>query len=150
MYLTQTGRTGWDPFGELRRLQSEMNRLFEGAGPHPGARAPASVYPPVNLWLGSDSIVVTAELPGLSTEDVELTTHEDTLTIRGERRQTEDAGRAGWHRRERPHGTFSRTIGLPFRVDPDQVQARFENGVLEVQMQRPEADRPRKIAIQGG
>src|SRR3546814_19417779 len=97
--------------------------------------------------MGDSSVVGTAELPGLSAEDVELTIREDTLTMRGERHQVEEAEHAGWHRRERPYGTFSRTIGLPFRVDPDQVQAKFENGVIEVEMQRPEADRPRNIAI---
>ena len=90
-----------------------------------------------------------AGYPRLSAEDVDLTIREDVLTMRGERRQAEEAEHAGWHRRERPYGTFSRTIGLPFRVDPDRVQAKFENGVLEVEMQRPEADRPRKIAING-
>ncbi|KZD07336.1 Hsp20/alpha crystallin family protein [Oceanibaculum pacificum] len=145
MQLTQMGRTGWDPFAEMRQLQADMNRLFDNAGVFPAAQA----YPPVNLWIGDSSVVVTAELPGLSAEDVELTIREDTLTISGERRQAEEAEHAGWHRRERPHGVFSRTIGLPFRVDPDQVQAKFDNGVLEVEMQRPEADRPRKIAING-
>ena len=138
MQLTQIGRTGRDSFAEMRQLQTEMNRLFDNAGVFPAVQ----VYPPVNLWIGDSSVVVTAELPGLSAEDVDL-------TMRGERRQAEEAEHAGWHRRERPYGTFSRTIGLPFRVDPDRVQAKFENGVLEVEMQRPEADRPRKIAING-
>jgi len=145
MQLTQIGRTGRDSFAEMRQLQTEMNRLFDNAGVFPAVQ----VYPPVNLWIGDSSVVVTAELPGLSAEDVDLTIREDVLTMRGERRQAEEAEHAGWHRRERPYGTFSRTIGLPFRVDPDQVQAKFENGVLEVEMQRPEADRPRKIAING-
>ena len=145
MQLTQTGRTGWNPFAEMRQLQANMNRLFDNAGAFPAAQA----YPPVNFWIGDNSVVVTAELPGLSAKDVDLTIREDTLTISGERRQAEGAEHAGWHRRERLHGIFSRAIGLPFRVDPDQVQAKFDNGVLEVEMQRPKADRPRKIAING-
>ena len=145
MSFTQFSRPDWDPFAEMRRLQAEMNRLFEGTADAPTA----GVYPPVNLWLGDDSVVVTTELPGLSAEDVDLTVREDTLTIRGERRPDEKAERAEWHRRERPYGTFSRTIGLPFRVDPDQIQAQFDNGLLQVEMRRPEADRPRRIAING-
>jgi HSP20 family protein len=144
MLLTQMGRTGWDPFADLRQLQAQMNRLFEAPG-----IATARGYPPVNLWLGDNSVVVTAELPGLSADDVELTVRQDTLVIRGQRPEDADAEGADWHRRERPRGAFSRVIGLPFRVDPDRIQARFQNGVLEVEMQRPEADRPRRIAING-
>lgn len=146
MLLSQMGRTGWDPFAEVRRLQSEMNRLFDGTGAFPAAQA----YPPINLWIGEGSVVVTAELPGPSAEDIDLTIREDTLTVRGERHQAPEAEGADWHRRERPLGAFTRTVALPFRVDPDQVQARFENGLLEVEMQRPEADRPRKIRINSG
>lgn len=138
-------RTGWDPFTEMRRFQAEMNRMLDSVGGFPTAQS----YPPVNVWLGDNSVVVTAELPGLSPEDVDVSTQEDVLTIRGERRYADEAGQADWHRRERPYGTFSRTIALPFRVDPNQVQARFQNGLLEVEMQRPEKDRPHKIAING-
>lgn len=146
MVFTQFGRPGWDPFAEMRRLQADMNRLFEGAGAYPVPRA----YPPVNLWLGDDSVVVTAELPGLSSDDINLAVREDTLTIEGERKApTADEG-ASWHRRERPFGTFSRSIELPFRVDPDRVKARFDNGVLEVELQRPKEDLPRRIAINAG
>jgi HSP20 family protein len=122
-----------------------MNRVFDNASPYPATDA----YPSVNLWLGDNSVVVTAELAGLSAEDVDLTIRQDTLTIRGQRGKIKDADKVGWHRRERPYGEFSRTIVLPFRVDPDRVDARFDNGVLEIEMQRPEADRPRKIAING-
>ena len=145
MLFSDIGRPGWDPFAEMRRLQTEMNRLFDATESFPAA----GVYPPINLWLGDGSVVVTTELPGLSAEEVDLTIRDDTLTIRGERRPDEKAERAGWHRRERPYGAFSRTVGLPFRVDPDHVQARFENGLLQVEMHRPEAERPRRIAING-
>lgn len=138
------GRTGWDPFTAMRQLQAEMSRLLDEPGPFMAARA----FPPVNLWIGDDSVVVTAELPGLSAEDVELSVEDDTLTIKGERRIGEQAAEAGWHRRERPHGAFARAIALPFRVDPDQVDARFEHGLLEIELRRPEADRPRRIAIE--
>jgi HSP20 family protein len=161
MMLNLSGN--WDPFAQMRRLQSEMNQLFESAAPGFGAGAGTGVYPPVNLWQGHDGVAVTAELPGLGSEDVDITVREDTLTIRGERKPDDgepptagetgeqpgeqQGGQAAWHRRERPVGAFSRTIVLPFRVDPDQVEARFENGLLQVELRRPEADRPRKIVI---
>lgn len=147
MLFSQIGRPGWDPFTEMRRLQADMNRLFEGVGvgAFPGPRA----YPPVNLWLGDESVVVTAELPGLSTDDIHLAVREDTLTIEGERKAPAADERASWFRRERPFGSFSRSIELPFRVDPDRVKARVHDGVLEIELQRPQEDLPRRIAING-
>jgi len=124
----------------MRRLQSEMNRLFDDS-------APSHSFPAVNLWQGRDSVAVTAELPGLSSEDIQLSVTEDTLTIAGERRAAADGEHVSWYRRERPEGRFSRTIELPFRVDPNKVEARFTNGVLEIEMHRPEADLPRRIEI---
>ena len=134
---------GHDPFAQMRRLQSDINRLFDGSQIQRATRG----YPPVNMWLGENSVVVTAELPGLSHDDIDATIRNDTLTIRGERSAEKEDGQAAWHRRERPAGSFSRTVELPFRVDPDKVQARFANGVLQIEMQRPEADRPRRISI---
>ncbi|WP_375565821.1 Hsp20/alpha crystallin family protein [Oceaniradius stylonematis] len=140
---TTFGSRSWDPFADMRRLQAEMNRLFDDTGTLRTTR----VYPPVNIWLGDNSVVVTAEMPGLSHDDIELTVHDDTLTIRGERPFAANDNEVAWHRRERASGTFARTVELPFRVDPDQVQARFQNGVLAVEMQRPEQERPRRIAV---
>lgn len=135
-------RFGVDPFAEMRRVQNEMNRIFSGL-----ATTAESGYPLVNLWLGEDSVVVTTELPGLGPEDVDLTVRQDTLTIQGKVEPTVGGDEVVWHRRERGQGGFARTVQLPFRVDPDAVQGRFENGVLEVELKRPEADRPRKIQI---
>lgn len=143
MLLTQTGQFGWDPFSEMRRLQGDMNRLFEGyRGP-----AAAQTYPPINLWVGDDSVVVTTELPGLGRDDIDLTVREDMLTIQGERKLATNDNQVAWHRRKRAHGTFGRTVELPFRIDPERVEARFQDGQLEIEMHRPEADLPHKIEI---
>jgi HSP20 family protein len=138
MLLSEFGRLG-DAFAEMRRMQAEMNRLFEGVVP--------SAYPPVNLWAGDNSVVVTAELPGVLPEDVDLTVRDDVLVLKG-KCEPEQAGEdLAWHRRERPYGSFSRAIELPFRVDADRVQARFADGILEIELERPEQDRPRKIQV---
>jgi HSP20 family protein len=125
-------------------MQSEMNRLFSGMG-----TAVTREFPPVNLWLGDNSVVVTAELPGIGRDDVSINLLDDVLTIEGERRPRDEA-QARWHRRERGYGSFARTIQLPFRVDPNNVQARFSNGILEIELQRPHEDRPKKIEIRAG
>ena len=140
--LSEFPRLGFDPFAELRRMQSEMNRLFGGF-----TAATARDFPPVNIWLGENSVVVTAELPGVTRDDVSLNLQDDVLSLTGKREPKMQEENVNWQRRERAYGSFSRAIQLPFRVDPNKVQARFENGILEIEMERLEADRPRKIEI---
>jgi len=123
-------------------MQSEMNRLFGGF-----TAATARDFPPINIWLGQNSVVVTAELPGVTAADVNLSLQEDVLTLDGQREPKTQQENVNWQRRERAYGTFSRAVQLPFRVDPDKVQARFDNGILEIELERLEADRPKKIAI---
>lgn len=142
MLVPEFGRLGLGSFAEMRRMQNEINRLFSGLG-----MAATQEFPPVNLWAGEDSVVVTAEMPGLTAEDVDLTVRQDMLTIQGRHEPKVDGDKVAWHRRERGFGTFARTIKLPFRVDTDKVQARFLNGILEIELRRPEADRPRRIEI---
>jgi HSP20 family protein len=140
MALSEYPRLGFDPFLELRRMQSEMNRVFSGAVPA------FRDFPPINIWLGDNSVVVTSELPGVPENDVTLNLQDDVLTLEGARRPVEEQG-VNWQRRERAYGICSRAVQLPFRVDPDKVQARFNNGVLEVELKRLEADRSKKIEI---
>ncbi|HEY3910690.1 MAG TPA: Hsp20/alpha crystallin family protein [Stellaceae bacterium] len=142
MPLADFPRLEVDPFLELRRMQSEMNRLFSGF-----SAAAAREFPPVNIWLGDNSVVVTAELAGVSRDDVEISLQDEVLTLAGARQPRVKQQDAKWHRRERAYGTFSRTIQLPFRVDPDKVQARYQDGILEIELERLEADRPKKIQI---
>jgi HSP20 family protein len=140
MALSEFPRLGFDPFLELRRLQSEMNRVFSGFSPA------FRDFPPVNIWLGDNSVVVTSELPGVTANDVTLNLQDDVLTLEGTRRPAEEQG-VNWQRRERAYGTFSRAVQLPFRVDANKVRAHFNNGILEVELERLEADRPKKIEI---
>lgn len=142
MALSDFPRLNFDPFVELRRMQSEMNRLFTGFG-----AATARDFPPINIWLGDNSVVVTAELPGITRDDVAISLQEDVLMLEGKREPKVQQENGNWQRRERAYGTFSRAVQLPFRVDPDKVQARFNNGILEIELQRLEADRPKKIEI---
>jgi len=140
MALSEFPRLGFDPFAELRRMQGEMNRLFSGYAPA------TRDFPPINIWLGDNSVVVTSELPGITRDDVTLNLQEDVLTLEGTRRPPQEEN-VNWQRRERAYGTFSRAVQLPFRVDSDKVQARFNNGILEIELERLEADRPKKIEI---
>ena len=142
MALSEFPRLGFDPFIELRRMQSEMNRLSSGFG-----ATTARDFPPINIWLGDNSVVVTAELPGVARDEVTISLQEDVLTLEGKREPKVQEDNVNWQRRERAYGTFSRTVQLPFRVDADKVQAHFNNGILEIELERLEADRPKKIEI---
>jgi HSP20 family protein len=141
MPFAEFPRLGFDPFSELRRMQGEMNRLFTGF-----SAAAARDFPPINIWLGDNSVVVTAELPGVPRDDVSISLQDEVLTVEGARQPSVQQD-VKWHRRERAYGTFARTIQLPFRVDPDKVQAHYQNGTLEIELERLEADRPKKIQI---
>jgi HSP20 family protein len=132
-----------DPFANMRRMQSTMNRLFDGA------RAPgqSGTYPPVNFLADQDTVVMTSELPGLTEKDIDLSVKETMLSIRVTCPEPETGDGIVWHRRERVDGSFLRSVELPFRVDPEHIDARFRNGVLTVKMQRPENDKPKRIEI---
>ncbi len=135
---------GRDPFRDMRRLQDEVNRLFQSAAaPRSGG------FPAINVHAHQDGVVITAELPGVKRDDLEITVHRDTVTLRGERRdQPQDGG--AYHRRERSRGPFARTFGLPFRVDPEKVEATLADGVLTLTLHRPEQDKPKRIRVTAG
>ena len=139
--------TGLEPtFREMERLRREMNRLFADAFRSTGLHA-APAYPAVNVWINEDSALVTAELPGCTVDDIEITVADDTLTMKGRRAEDELPEGATYHRRERACGTFSRLLTLPFKIDASKVEAKFENGVLEVKLPRAEEDKPKRIAV---
>jgi HSP20 family protein len=131
---------GADPLRNMRRLEDEMNRLQERAT----ARAPE--FPAVNVFANQDGVILSAELPEVRTEDLAISIHRDSVTLSGDRRtETEEA--RGYHRRERRHGRFVRTLSLPFMVDPKKAEAGLVNGVLTLQLPRAEEDKPRRIVV---
>jgi HSP20 family protein len=136
---------GADPFRELRRLQEEMGQLMGAFAPTGGLTA-AGGFPAVNIYAGHDGIALVAELPGVEKDDLEIHAQRDMLTIRGTRRPAAENEQT-YHRRERRSGAFTRTLQLPFRVDPERIEAQLENGVLRLSLSRPEEDKPRRIEI---
>src|SRR5262249_224471 len=127
-------QTRWQPFSpvwnQMQQLQSEMNRLFDRWGDGGRERAFATTYPAVNVWDDAENILVEAELPGLDPKDIEIhVTGGNQLTLKGERKQAVPE-KGVVHRQERGFGSFVRMLTLPFPVNADAVDARFENGVL--------------------
>jgi len=133
----------WNPF---QQFQDEMNRLFDRWG-NGGAFAGPSGFPTLNVWEAGEEIFVEAELPGLDLKDLEIyVTGGNQLVIKGERKPCVPE-KGVWHRQERVFGAFNRALTLPFPVDADKVDARLENGVLQLKLTKHESARPRKIPV---
>ncbi|RME98752.1 MAG: Hsp20/alpha crystallin family protein [Chloroflexi bacterium] len=133
-----------NPWREIEQIQREMNRMFRHMSTGPRV---APGYPAINVWANDEGVVVTAELPGVKTEDIDISVVGNTLTLSGERRPDELKDGEKYHRRERRQGKFTRTFELPFGVEADKVEAMFERGVLHISLPRAEAEKPRKIAV---
>jgi HSP20 family protein len=133
---------------QLRRIQRAINRLFGPWGiEFPEWPAPATSYPPVNLWEDDDFVYAEAELPGLKLADLEISvTADNQLTLKGTRDPAAPE-KVEWHRQERGFGRFERTIELPVSVDTGKVEARLENGVLTIKMAKSPGAKPRKIPV---
>ena len=131
---------GRDPFALMRGVMQDLGRTFQ-------PQAPTAAFPAVNVWRAADAVAVTAELPGVEPDDIEITVKENVLTLSGERRAPDLPEGATWHRTERGFGKFSRAVRLPFEADPANVEARFSNGALHVVVGRPAQDKPRRIEI---
>jgi HSP20 family protein len=130
---------------EMDRLQRDMNRLFSQYYPSPLRTAPG--YPAINIWTNEDGQFVSAEMPGVHVDDIDIDVNNNVLTISGQRSLEEVPEDAHFHRRERGYGEFSRTIQLPYAVDADKVEASFKDGVLNITLPKVEAEKPKQIAI---
>jgi HSP20 family protein len=127
-----------DPWRELENLERAFYRWL----------SPSTVeFPPVNIWVSGDNAVVTTEIPGIDLKAVDISLVGRTLTLRASRQPKEIKVDESYHRRERWHGQFSKTIELPFDIEANDVDARFVNGILYINLPRAEADKPKKIAI---
>ena len=146
----------WDPLNELVSLREAMNNLLEesfvrprgGGGGAPGAAAGLAV----DVKETPEAFVVTASVPGVGPQDVDITVLGDTLRIRGERREeSENQGEQGrWLIRERRYGAFERTVTLPTTVKSDAAEADFRDGVLTITLPKAEEAKPRSIPVRGG
>ena len=147
--LIRPNRSFWSPWREMDRLRRDMNRLFAQM-PTGFAGDVARAFPAMNVWTDEDGAVVTAELPGIAPDDIDISVVGDTLTLKGSRQPDELEEGGTYHRRERRYGTFTRSFQLPFQVEPDQVEATFGSGVLQISLPRAEEDKPKKIAVKVG
>jgi len=140
-----------DVFGELTRMQEEMNRFFDDFfGEQRRGLAEGAWLPAVDVSETESELVVRAELPGMSHEDIEINVQDNVLTLKGEKKQEKKEEKENFHRLERSYGSFSRSFSLPAGVKPDDIKATFKDGVLQVTMPKAEEAKAKKIAITAG
>jgi HSP20 family protein len=152
--LTHKEPTGWEPFGMIQRFTDEMDRVFDEFGfgrnwlmprfGHGYLKSPwrfgETEYlwaPNIDIFQRKDELVLRADLPGLTKEDIKVEVGEDALTIQGERKRSEEEKREGFYRAERSYGSFYRVIPLPKGAIADHAKASFKDGVLEVCIPAP-------------
>jgi HSP20 family protein len=131
---------------EMERLRQEMNRLFDQVdrGSESGV---ITSYPAMNIWSDAEGVAVTAELPGVNLDDLDIAVQGNTLTLKGNRPRLDMGEEVVVHRQERGYGQFRRVLQLPFEVETDQVEAAYENGVLRITLPRAESAKPKKITV---
>ena len=152
----------WDPFQDLRDAQDEMTqmaqmspRLAHALGLHgqpqgSGRATVAAWAPALDISERKDAYLVTVELPGVETDDLEITLEDGLLTIQGERHFAHDSSEQQFHRVERRYGAFRRSITLPAHVMAEQIEATFEDGVLQIMVPKMEEAKPKRIQVRPG
>ena len=139
---------GWgSPAGELASLQRQMNRLLGDLSEFSPQHAAAGVFPLVNIYEDKNGYTIRAELPGLTSDDLEISAKGQSLTIAGERKISSKGEDVRFHRRERQEGTFNRAIALPTELNIEKIEARMKDGVLTIKAPKAEAAKPRMIEV---
>jgi HSP20 family protein len=131
----------WDPFKHLL-----TNDFFESFGSEIGKPNAGTWSPSVDVYETPAKIVLTAELPGVDEEDIDLSLYESTLTLKGERKVEKDLNQENYHVMERYYGGFCRRFTLPSEVDGDRISANFSDGVLKVSI--PKKSTSKKISVE--
>ena len=143
----QTGPADFaEPASDYDRLRQGMEWLLDSFGtPNPGFAS--RVFPSINVTEDKDNYYLRAELPGLKSEELDISVVEDQVSIRGERKIPVEKQEFNYHRRERQEGSFRRTLSLPMAVDAGKVTAEMKKGILKITLPKHERAKPRKIQI---
>ena len=144
----------WDPFREFAQIQDRLNRVFSdvygrgASSADEGLMTTGTWLPPVDIYQNGDhELVIKAELPDMTREDIDITVDNGTLVIKGEKKLSSEVKDDQFHRMERRYGAFSRSFSLPQTVDPARVSAEYKQGVLTVRLPLREEAKPRSIKV---
>jgi HSP20 family protein len=136
----------WDPVRELAATRMDLERLFSRLADGE-SHLPRRWSPTVDVFEQDDHIVITAELPGVKDDDIDITVQDGMLRIAGERRLEEEVSEDRYHRIERSYGRFERVFPLPPGVKEEDISASVAYGVLRVRVPKPSAAEPKKVAV---
>jgi len=129
----------WDPFREMSTLQERMNRLFADVRSQGNLREEEVVrgswVPAVDIFETNEAIVLKAELPGITAQDVSVEVKDNTLTLKGEKKFEKEVNEENYYRVERSYGSFQRAFTLPGTINQEKVKAKFKDGILEIALQ---------------
>jgi HSP20 family protein len=140
--------TRFEPFESLTPFGATFGRFFDDMWVRrAGVESDRLIAPPVDILEDGNHLTITAELPGLSKENVKIQVENNVLTISGEKRIEKDLQEKDFHRLERRYGSFYRAISLPKGVASDTADAEFQNGVLRIRLAKHEAVKPRTVKI---
>jgi HSP20 family protein len=152
-----TVMTGWDLFEDFRTAQDEMLRMNRLAaarlgqfGQHDAGMSAQTWAPAVDITERKDAYLVSAELPGVGIDDIEITFQDGLLTVQGQRHAGHDSSEERVHRAERRYGAFRRSIMLPRHVKADAIEATTQNGVLQVLVPKAEEVHAKRIQVRLG
>jgi HSP20 family protein len=141
----------WRPTRDLLSIREEMNRLFDdfftGWPERRRGLLEGEWAPSVNVAETDEDIVVTAELPGVKQDDVDITITNDVLTLKGEKKEEKEVQKKNYHRIERSYGSFQRSVSLPTGVQADKAKAKYKDGVLQITIPKVEEAKPKQIKI---
>ena len=145
--------TRWDPFREFSTMQDRMNRMnrlfresFSPESPEQTLTT-GNFAPPVDVYEDEHNITLKIEVPGIDEKDINVSIENNTLTVHGERRFEKDEKEENFHRVERMYGSFTRSFTLPNTVDPEQVSAHYEKGVLKIRLAKKAEAKPKLIQV---
>ncbi len=136
----------WTPLRDLMTLHEETGSMLDSFFERRGEAANGEWVPALDVSERENEVVVKAEIPGMSKEDIKVSVKDDMLTISGEKKREEREEGENWHRVERTYGSFKRMLTLP-SVDNEKVEARYKDGVLEIRLPKQESAKPKEIPI---
>jgi HSP20 family protein len=143
--------TRWDPFRDLAQLQDRVNRLFQETNSNrEEGFTTSSFVPPVDIYETEHEIVLKMEVPGVEQKDLDIRIENQTISIRGERKFENEVKEENFHRVERRYGSFQRSFTLPNTVNPENVTADYDNGVLKVKLGKRAEAKPKQIKVNVG
>ena len=143
--------TRWDPFREVVTLQNRLNSLFGNLNSETeSALTTASFVPAVDIYEDEKKVVLKLEVPGIAEKDLDVSVENNTLTVKGERKFEKEEKEENFHRIERRYGSFYRAFTLPTTVDTESIDAKYDAGVLKLELKKKPEAQPKQIKVNVG